>query len=111
MNGDWFVSFAESARYRFTLRRYPREADFELSGAYPATKREFYHFPECKALPITNAQVLIDGVGDSASVTSDMKSVSIELDVVAGDHIIQTFFFDKLGEELCGAYYLAVEKL
>ncbi|MEX0320816.1 MAG: arylsulfatase [Puniceicoccaceae bacterium] len=111
INGSWMLDVVEPGRYRFDLRRYPKEADFAMTGAYPETKREFRTFPECKALPVTEARIKIGEYDAQKPVTASDKFISFETTLAAGEIEMRTWLMDAAGEELCGAYYVDVEKL
>jgi arylsulfatase len=111
VNGTWMLNVETAGKYRFELRRYPKEADFPMSGAYPETKREYRTFGECRALPITQARIKIGSHDKSMAVAQDDKCASFELTLEAGDTELKTWLMDKDGNELCGAYYVEVVKL
>jgi arylsulfatase len=52
-------------------------------------------------------------VGDverTAAVSADDKFVRFTVPLKAGDVQAKTFFYDAAGAELCGAYYVYVER-
>ena len=111
MNGSWLLTIATPGKYRFELRRYPKEADFAMRGSYPPTKRELVNFKACRALPIARARMQIGEFDQTTEVNAEDKCVAFEVELPAGDIELKTWLLDASGEELCGAYYVDAEKL
>ena len=111
MNGSWLLTIAKAGKYRFELRRYPKEADFPMSGSYPQTKRELVNFKACRALPIAKARMKIGEIDRTVDVEANDKHASFEVELSAGDIELKTWLLDKAGAVLCGAYYVEVIKL
>ena len=88
-NGSWDVEFAESGRYRFTLR----------------------HAPERAALPLRAEQARIEVDGQSAEipVSAGSTSASIEMEVNAGPATVRSFL--ETADESRGAFYLDIERV
>jgi len=63
---------------------------------------------EGKALPIAKARLKINQFDRSKSVASGDKSATFTVPLKAGKTQLQTWFYDKDGNELCGAYYARV---
>ena len=111
VNGSWMLNVMTPGRYRFELRRYPKEADFAMSGAYPKTQREHFLFRQCKALPVAKARLKIGAFDQTVAVQPTDKHAPFELELPAGDIEMRTWLLDANGAELCGAYYVDVTKL
>ncbi len=110
-NGAWSVRIATEGNYRFSLRRWPQESGLSLASAAPAQKRVDVTSAAGKALPIASARIRIGDFEESKPVTTNAAEVIFLRRLKPGDERIQTWFYDERGKELCGAYYLGVERL
>jgi arylsulfatase len=109
-NSHWNLQVARDGEYVFELRRWPREADLPLRAGVPAFKTIDGELPEGKSLPIARAKLKVGAVELAAPVSADEKSVRFSLRLKAADVEAQTWFFDADGAELCGAYYVYVQR-
>ena len=101
-----YVRFAKDGRYRFELRRWPRE---EGSAIKTADKSG-----EGKALSeITAAILTVEGVGEWRTAVKDHDSAAIfEVDAKAGHFAkVVSAFVDADNAIVCGAYYIYVRRL
>ncbi len=98
--GTFWLS--ETGEYEFTLMRWPAEADVALDAPLNGPSGQG------KALPIARARLKIGGFDESRSVASGDKSLTFTISLKAGKTQLQTWFYDKDGGELCGAYYARV---
>lgn len=111
VNGSWMLDVVSPGKYRFELRRYPKEADFPMSGAFPEIQREHVLFKECKALPVARARLQISTFDETISVKVSDKAALFEVQLPKGETEMKTWLIDKDGNDLCGAYYVDVELL
>ncbi len=111
MNGFWNVEVERKGRYRFLLRRWPKEADAAIGAALPEYRGVDGTYPEGKALPAVRARLKIGEVDVSKEVGKEDKEVEFIVDLQAGDTHLQTWFLDGDARELCGAFYVEVFRL
>jgi len=111
MNGPWNVEVARTGTYRISLRRWPKEADASLTAPLPEYCGVDGTYPAGKALPVAQARVKIGDVDVSADVESNAKAAEFTVELPAGPTQLQTWFLDKEGAELCGAFYVEVLRL
>ena len=100
------VRFDKSGRYRFELRRWPREEGSVITAPDKTGKG--------KALKdIIAAQLKINGVGEwNTKVKQDDNCVVFEADVKAGAQTeLRSAFTDADGKIICGAYYIYIKRL
>ncbi|MEZ7939366.1 MAG: arylsulfatase [Schleiferiaceae bacterium] len=124
-NGYWCLDVAEAGEYVFELRRWPKEADVAISAGVPAKYDNYWVWgTEGKALPITSSKIYIDGVhhltlaekapygfeGLVKEVSAEDKYVTFSAKLKKGPTYLHTWFDDKDGENICGAYYVYVER-
>ena len=68
-----------------------------------------------KAIPISGARIQIDSsaprISAAKQVPKESDEAVFEVALASGDMKLQTWFLDDNGEELCGAYYVLVERL
>ncbi|MBM3859522.1 MAG: hypothetical protein FJ395_07730 [Verrucomicrobia bacterium] len=110
MNGFWNVRVVRDGMYRISLRRWPREADAPLAGSVSAYKGVDGSFPEGKALPIASARLCVGRFDGRVPVRSADTEAVFETRLRAGKTRLQTWFYDAQGRELCGAFYVTVER-
>lgn len=96
-NGYWTAKFAESGKYRFSLRRWAPEIDWWI------------HFLQEDA-KFNSAKLKIDDKVYEKKIYKEEEEVVFEIDVKAGLHDLQSYFCVN-EKEMRGAYYLVVEKL
>jgi arylsulfatase len=110
-NGAWNVEFAREGRYRFELRRWPREAGAPIAAALPGAKNADGAFPPGVALPVKSARIKIAEFDESHDVKTDDNFASFEPTLKPGRTKLQTWFNDADGKEICGAYYVYVMRV
>jgi arylsulfatase A-like enzyme len=124
VNGEWTLEAATPGLYRFQLRRYPVEARAGLSAAVPAVTRELHEFPPCRPLPVAQARLsirLVAGGAESgpveqevvrtATVGADDEFAALDVQLPHGPLDMKASLLDAEGHELCGAYYVDVERV
>lgn len=122
LNGAWKVKVAQDGEYEIRLHRWPLEADAPITAGLPGyaavdtISEDFdmfvssHPYPEGKALPIKEARVKIGDQEKAAPVSAGDKSVAFTLALKAGEADLQTWFLDGKRNQVCGAYYVYVEK-
>jgi len=114
-NGRWAIDVAESGRYRFELRRWPREGDRALTEGIDGNDRpvadgvvgNWYHGG--RAIPLVSARIRVGEQEAEQAVAADAKGVDFQFELPQGKAWLETCFTDTSGEEL-GAYYVYVER-
>ncbi len=110
-NGVWYLDVDQAGKYRFELRRYPKESGFALQESFPATKvTDGQYFPG-KKMPIEKAKFKIGETELAADAEEGAAGVSFEVNLDAGPTELQTWFLDKDDVEITGAYYVYAERL
>jgi len=104
VNSYWNLQVERAGDYRFTLTRWPPEANAALDAALTGPTGEG------KALPIAKARLQIDEFDESKSVAPGDKSVTFAVRLKAGKTRLQTWFYDAAGNELCGAFYVTATR-
>ncbi len=110
-NGPWHMLVEREGQYEIALRRWPAEADAAISAGVPAFQGVVGGFAPGKALPIVKARLKVADFDRSQPVARDDKAVAFRLHLPAGKTTLQTWFYDRNGKQLCGAYYVYVTKL
>ncbi|MBI1372823.1 MAG: sulfatase-like hydrolase/transferase [Phycisphaera sp.] len=125
-NGYHSVAFGAAGDYAFDLRRWPKEVAGETTVTSVLAKPirvgnagndGQYKLSTGKALPIHSARLRIWN-GDHAYF-DDKQAVDPDSDgpvftvksLPAGPAMVQTWFYDADGKELCGAYYVYTQQL
>ena len=109
VNGPWMLEVAQAGKYRFELRRWPKELDLPINAPYE--DKEFNR-EKAKGVAIsaTKARLKIGDADESAPVKASDKGVSFEVDLQAGPATLETWLIDKDATER-GAYFVYVERL
>ncbi|MBN2215876.1 MAG: arylsulfatase [Pirellulales bacterium] len=110
-NGPWHIDAVRPGTYRFSLCRWPREAKLRLTEASPPHHGEDWSWAEGRALPIAKARLRVAGQDFDQAVAPDDREAAFTVTLPAGRTTVETWFHDKDGKELCGAYYVYVERL
>ncbi|MCC9608649.1 arylsulfatase [Blastopirellula sp. JC732] len=111
-NGAWQVTVAQPGTYQFELRRWPRESGLKLSEGCPELKVTDGTFVSGAALPIHSARLRVnEEVLELADSNKEGTAFVTQKSLSAGPTELQTYLVDDSGKEICGAYYLYVERL
>ena len=108
-NGFWAVDVSRAGRYRFELRRWPREVDAAINATYhnPPDNKEQTQGVSIGAI---SGSIDIAGRHQSEPVTDAAKFLGFTLDLPAGPAELRTAFACKDQHER-GAYYVYVERV
>lgn len=113
-NGFNAVTFAKAGDYTFDLRRWPMDIAGETTVTStlqtPIRITESNALTYGKALPVRSARIRIWN-GDKTyfderkDVDPKSEGAVFTLHLTSAPAMVQTWFFDGSGKELCGAYY------
>lgn len=109
-NGAWNVIVDRAGIYEFELRRWPREADAPMAAGLPAHRHSDGEFPPGVALPVAKVRMKIGAFEAEQNVPSGAKQVTFAAKLRAGRTQLQTWFYGDNRRELCGAYYVYVNR-
>ncbi len=110
-NGMWHVEAERPGRYAFALRRWPQEVTIPMTKAAPPHQGEDCRFGPGKGLPIATARLRVGEHDLSKAVGPEDRAAVFTVTLPKGRTAVETWFYDKDGKELCGAYYVYVERL
>lgn len=114
--GYWSIDVKENADYIVSLRRYPIEANLEISTTVPAiTTKELpgleKDIPAGTSLNYVKASVKIGNeINETINISETDKSADFKVHLNPGETQMRASFFDDKGEENV-AYYVYVEKV
>ena len=112
--GGSYHIFAEKAgNYRLELSRWPFHLYRPMHMAGPDKNIGGNPLEPGRALPIEQGCVSINNGNPlvASKSSGNAVSVSVEVELEAGESVVQAWFRNLQGEDLCGAYYLRVHKL
>uniref|UniRef100_UPI0032165A72 arylsulfatase n=1 Tax=uncultured Draconibacterium sp. TaxID=1573823 RepID=UPI0032165A72 len=112
-NGWWNLHVETDGEYEIKLRRWPKETNTPLSGIVGVTYTDSIPYgPGQKgvALPIASAKIKIGKIEKQIKVAPDDLAAVFQVKLEKGPIKLQTWFYDKNGKELCGAYYADVNR-
>jgi arylsulfatase len=110
-NGRWHIEAEETGTYRFELRRWPRDTGLGLCEAAPAHVGEEITYAAGVALPIAKARICVAGQEMVKDVGPADHAAAFTVDLPKGRTTLETWFLDKDGREICGAYYVEVTRV
>jgi arylsulfatase len=110
-NGVWHLEVARDGRYRIELRRWAREADLPLSASSPEFQAVDAVYPAGKALPIAGSRLRVGSLEQAKAAGPGDRAAVYEVDLKRGRTTMHSVFHDAAGREICGAYYVYVERL
>ena len=111
LSGPWSIRVERAGRYRFSLRRWPKESGLALGAPAPPHHGEYGDLMPGKALPISRARLRIGTLELRQRVNGEAQEVLFETELEPGERQLQSWFHDEAGELLARAYYLEVERL
>jgi hypothetical protein len=76
--------------------------------AIRCSRRRIY--PAGVALPIAKARIKVADFEQTVAVRSENRAVSIQVTIARGSVDLQTWFYDRDGNEICGAYFVYVTR-
>jgi arylsulfatase A-like enzyme len=114
-NGYWEIDVATSGRYRFELRRWPREEGRAIPAGIPGPLKPFraeikHGWGGGRAIPVISATLQVAGHEETRPVSPDAEHVAFLVDLSTGETRLQTYLTCADGTVL-GAYYVYVERL
>jgi arylsulfatase A-like enzyme len=108
-NGFWAVDVSRAGRYRFELRRWPREIDAAINATHHNPPDNKEQTPGV-SIGAVSGSIHIAGQHQSQMVAGDAKFLAFTLNLAAGPTELRTAFACKDQQER-GAYYVYVERL
>ncbi|MBN1250462.1 MAG: sulfatase-like hydrolase/transferase, partial [Anaerolineae bacterium] len=114
-NGYWEVEFAQAGRYRFELRRWPREEDLEMVAGIAGPLKPFTDEIKTgwgggRALPLSSARLRVGEQELGQGIEPDQKEIVFELDLEPGETQLQTYLSGD-DDLALGAYYVYVTRI
>jgi len=106
-NGFWAVETAKPGKYRFELRRWPKEVNLPLDAPY-ADSEPNKEKAAGKAILVAQARIRIGNVDRTADVKPGSVSAVFDIDLPAGPFELQTWLISPGGEQR-GAYFVYAE--
>jgi hypothetical protein len=117
VNGAWRLEVEQAGEYEIVLSRWPRESDMPITSGMPPHQSMDINFaeknnwlPEGKSLPIARARMKIGSLERSQVVSPSDTSISFTFALDKGLTELQTWFDDRIGKPICGAYYVEVRR-
>jgi len=113
-NGYWEIDIAAPGRYRFELRRWPREENRALVEGIPGELIPFHRvrteFGGGRAIPLVRAAIQVAHHHLEQPIPAHARSITFECDLAAGETRLQTYLTDA-NDTTIGAYYVYVDRV
>ncbi len=113
VNGYWPIEAAKSGVYRFDVRRWPEYVNAAITGIpqpysveQDVIEMKAWSLPECKALPVAEISLIINGSKYSKTVKENDTVVSFDVPLKKGHADVRATFLDNEKNEISGAYYV-----
>ena len=111
LSGPWKIRVARPGRYRFSLRRWPKESGLALGDPAAPLQGMYGDLIAGKALPIAAARLRVGDSEMQEQVSREAQEVVFEADLEPGETQLQSWFLDQEGGLLAGAYYVEVQRM
>ena len=122
--GEWRIATAEAGRYRFEVRRWPREADAPISGvpslnnevnAWDAEggKRHLIYAGEAspyKALPVAHVRLTVGDYVGTRALSGAETEITFDMPLEKADYEVRAELLDAQKKPIAGAYYVYCRK-
>jgi arylsulfatase len=110
-NGVWHLEVERDGKYEVVLRRWPAEADLPITAASPEYRGTGGVYPAGAALPVAAARVAVADFDQTIAVGADQaQAASFQVTLARGPVELQTWFYNRDGNEICGAYFVYVQR-
>lgn len=114
-NGYWEIDVAAPGRYRFELRRWPREEDRPIADGIPGLPKPFRAeikggYGAGRAIPLVSAKIQVGDNDVAQPIAPGDRYVEFVIELSAGETPLRTRLSDAEGDAI-GAYYVYVERL
>jgi len=114
--GYWTVRIAAAGRYRFEVRRWPREVAVPMAGLDPSQKvvdayldgSPFKGLGIPKALPVAKVRLKVGQQVEEVAVAPEDNCAIFTLPLQAGPLDLEATLLDKGNQPICGAFYVYV---
>lgn len=113
--GTWTVDVVNPGKYRFSLRRWPKELDIPIdAGVSPEEARQHTHAGnegECRTINPTHAKLKIFDQEEILPVQPGFKEITFHVSLEqTGITRLEAWFIDKT-RVMQGAFYVYIERL
>ncbi len=110
--GAWPIHVEQEGTYRLHLSRWPFHLERQLTIAGPAHAVGGKPLNPGKALPIdVGCVALNDNPLVTGRASQGATQITIDMNLPRGDSFLQAWFRDSEGRDICGAYFLKLERM
>ncbi|MEM9528070.1 MAG: sulfatase/phosphatase domain-containing protein, partial [Bacteroidota bacterium] len=120
--GKWHLTITERGKYRFEVRRWPREADAAIQGIPKFQKRidawsangrvpKLIYGDKMTPLPVQSIQLKVGEFSKTTKIKPTDKKVVFDLDLAQGNTEVEGIMFDDKNQIIAGAYYIYITRL
>ena len=108
-NGFWELNVAKGGRYRFEMRRWPKEVNLPVNAMYKDPEFNRDKNP-INAISAVKARLQVGEFDQTRPVRAEDLGIAFEMTLPAGPARLQTWFYDVDGADR-GAFYIYAERL
>ncbi|MDE0301277.1 MAG: arylsulfatase [Candidatus Poribacteria bacterium] len=110
-SGAWHVDVARAGLYDLTLRRWPEESGLGIAAPAPVMQGFDGTLPEGAALPVGSAWIRAGEAEQTKCVPEGANHVTFRMALNCGMAQLKSWWHDKEGNRLAGAYYLTAARV
>lgn len=110
--GEWPIDVTAEGEYKVQLSRWPFHLNRPLTAKGPAQAVGGRKINPGKAVPVASGCVsLNNGMPTVTKAVQNAADVTMHLTLPRGEHRLRAWFRDETGRDVCGAYYLRMERV
>lgn len=110
--GKWYIQVKESGKYKILLSRWPFHLNRLLTADGPSNTIGGMSLSTGVAMPIKFGCISVnESLPQIKQAESGDSFIEMEMDLNQGEQTLQAWFKDANNKDLCGAYYVSLEKL
>jgi hypothetical protein len=107
----WTLQVEQPGEYTIALRRWPQHIDAAITAPLPTITVRMDKIEGGRAIPAAKARLKIAEQDLTAALPSaDAREVVFTVKLPAGRTLMQGWFQDASGGDICGAYYATVTR-
>lgn len=106
------VRVAHPGKYKVSLSRWPFHMQRDMDAKGPSATVGGARLNTGKAMPIEYGCLSLNGKAPVVmkKTSADAKMITIEMDLPAGDVTLRGWFQDQNHQDVCGAYYVRIDR-
>lgn len=110
--GPWHIFVKQGGKYQLELSRWPFHLNRALTVAGPNKAVGGTALRTGEAVPVALGSVSLNNHTPLVvNANPNATKITVDMDINAGKNILQAWFKDKDGNDLCGSYFVRIKKI